>query len=162
MHILVPANSPAKSINDLVELSKNKQGLKGGSSHPSADISMMLLDKTLSIKTEVINYKQLGQLYVDLTAARIDYAFGGATSSAAALLQSGQLRSLGRLDQTGVPDFSWTALFVKSSDENGKVAKAAKKIINAESMKSLPQPFFDVNSDRLRQIVLKEYLLIPN
>ncbi len=161
MHILVPASSPVKDAQGLIAKFKADGSLRGGSAHPSADISMALLDKTLGTTTQTINYRQLSQLYMDLAAGRIDYAFGGATSSAAALLQSGQLRSLGRLDQLGVPDFSWTALFVKTGNENGKAAIAAQKVITFKNMAGLSQPFFSADSQKLQQMLRSEYELIP-
>lgn len=161
MNILVPAKSPVKDVAGLVALSKANNGLKGGTAHPSANASMHILDKTIGTNTQQINYKQITQLYTDLSSGILDYAFGGATSSAAALVQSGHLRSLGRLDQTGVPDFSWTALFVKAGNENGKVAQAAKKVVTAENMAALPQPFFRADAATLRGQLLREYALIP-
>jgi tripartite-type tricarboxylate transporter receptor subunit TctC len=161
MNILVPAKSPVKDVAGLVALSKANNGLKGGTAHPSANASMHILDKTIGTNTQQINYKQITQLYTDLSSGILDYAFGGATSSAAALVQSGHLRSLGRLDQTGVPDFSWTALFVKAGNENGKVAQAAKKVVTAENMAALPQPFFKADAATLRSQLLREYALIP-
>ena len=161
MHILVPASSPAKDFAGLVALSNSKGRLKGGSSHPSANISMGLLDKAAGTNTEQINYKQGAQLYAELASGLLDYTFGGATSSALAMIQAGHLRSLGRLDQLGVPDFSWTALFVKSGNENGKVAAAARKIVNAENMASLSQPFFRADSRTLQRMIEQEYRVIP-
>jgi len=161
MHILVPANSPVKDVQGLIAKFKTEGGLKGGSAHPATDISMALFDKTFGTTTQTINYRQLSQLYIDLAEGRIDYGFGGATSSAAGLLQSGHLRSLGRLDQTGVPDFAWTALFVKAGKENSPLANAVRKVVNAESMRGLPQPFLKMDAPTLRAQVQREFALIP-
>lgn len=161
MHILVPANSPAKDLQGLVALSNAKGKLKGGSSHPSANISMTLLDKATGSSTEQINYKQGSQLYAELASGLLDYTFGGATSSAMAMIQSGHLRSLGRLDQIGIPDFSWTALFVKAGNENNRVAVASRKIVNSENMAVLPQPFFRADFRVLQRMIEQEYKVIP-
>lgn len=160
MLILVPASSPAKDMPGLIALSKAKGGLKGGSAHPSANVSMELLNKTVGIRTDQINYKQVSQLYVDLSSGLLDYTFGGGSSSAASLLQSGHLRSLGRLDQLGVPDFSWTALFVKAGQEQGRAAQAARKVVNPENMAALPHPFFKADATKLRQLLVFEYSVI--
>lgn len=160
MHVLVPASSPAKDMAGLTALSKTKGKLKGGSSHPSANVSMSLLDKTIGMNTEQVNYKQGAQLYAELSSGLLDYTFGGATSAAAALIQSGHLRSLGRLDQTGVPDFSWTALFVKAGQEQGRAAQAARKVVSAENMASLSHPFFKADATKLRQMLVFEYGVI--
>lgn len=161
MQILIPASSPAKDLAGLVALSKSRGGLKGGTSHPSANVSMMLLDKVIGIATEPINYKQGSQLYADLSAGLLDYTFGGATGVAAGLLQAGHLRSLGRLDQLGVPDFAWTAVFVKVGNENGKVSIAAKRVVTSENMAGLPQPFFKADSQTLLRMLTQEFKLIP-
>jgi len=161
MNILVPAKSPVKDLAGIVALSKANNGLKGGTAHPSANVSMHILDKAVGTDTQQINYKQIAQLNTDLASGILDYAFGGATSSAAALVQSGHLRSLGRLDQTGVPDFAWTALFVKAGNENSPLANAVRKVVNADSMRGLPQPFLKMDAPTLRAQVQREFALIP-
>jgi hypothetical protein len=52
-------------------------------------------------------------------------------------------------------------LFVKAGNENGKVAQAAKKVVTAENMAALPQPFFRADAAMLRGQLLREYSLIP-
>ena len=161
LSITVPANSPVKDIVSLAKLSKDKGGLKGGTAHPSTNISMMLVDKVFGSTTEPINYKQTAQMYTDLAAGLIDYTVGGGNQAAAGLVQSGHIRNIGRADQMGIPDFSWTALFTRSGNENGTVANAARKAINAESMRGLPHPFFRADAIELRNQTLREYTLIP-
>jgi len=160
MHILVPANSPVKDVQGLIAKFKAEGGLKGGSAHPATGISITLFDKTFGTTTQTINYKQAAQLYTELAAGLLDYGFGG-NSVSVGLVQSGHLRSLGRLDQTGVPDFAWTALFVKAGKENSPLANAARKVINAESMRGLPQPFLKADAPTLRAQVQREFALIP-
>lgn len=161
LNITVPANSPAKDMASLAKLSKEKGGLKGGTSHPSTNISMALIDKAFGATTEPINYKQTAQLYTELAAGLLDYTVGGGNQASVALVQSGHLRNIARADQVGIPDFSWTALFVKSGNENGPLANAAKRAINADSMRGLSQPFFKADASAMRAQVQREYTLIP-
>jgi tripartite-type tricarboxylate transporter receptor subunit TctC len=161
MHVIVPVNSPAKTLTEFIELARKNGELKGGASHPSTNISMTLFDKAAGVTTQQVNYKQGVQLYTDLAAGLLDYTFGGSVAVSGALIQGGRLKSLGRLDQLGVPDFSWIALFVKTGSESSKVSQAAKKVSSAEYMAGLPQPFFKTDAAALRNQILREHNLIP-
>jgi tripartite-type tricarboxylate transporter receptor subunit TctC len=161
LNITVPANSPARDMASLAKLSKEKGGLKGGTAHPSTSISMALIDKTFGATTEPINYKQTAQLYTELAAGLLDYTVGGGNSVSVGLVQSGHLRNIARADQVGIPDFAWTALFVKADNENSPLANTARKVINAESMRGLPQPFLKADAPTIRAQVQREFALIP-
>lgn len=161
MRILVPANSPAKDVRGLVELSKAKGGLMGGSTHPSTSITLTLLDKKVGTSTTHVNYRQAAHLYTDLTAGLLDYTIGG-NQTAVSFIEDGRVRDLGRIDEMGIEDFSWTGLFVQAGNENGKVAEAIKRVINAQSMNIMGQPFLKADADDLRRLVKREYALIPS
>lgn len=161
LRVLVPANSPAKDINGLVELSKAKGGLMGGSSHPSTALILTLLDNKTGTRTTPVNYRQGAMLFADLASGQLDYSVGGGHSTAAALLEEGRLREIGRLDDLGIEDFSWTGVFVHAGNENGKTAEAIKRVVNADTVKIPGNPFFKADAEALRRLVQREYSLIP-
>lgn len=161
LSVTVPSTSPAKSVSDFVKMSAEKGGLRGGTSHPSTDISMMLLDKQLGMRTEPVAYKQTAQLYTDLAAGVIDYTIGGGNKVAVGLIESGKLRVLERINDFGIEDFSWTGLFMHAGAENSRVFEALKRVVTKSNMQDLKQPLFDADAATLRKLVAKEYALIP-
>lgn len=163
--ILVPANSPVRSYKDLEVLYRNKGTLHGGSSHPSTQLSMKLLDEVNRATTTVVNYKQPGQLASELVSGIIDYTISAVGNAATdGFVQSGQLRSVGILRDLGVEEFSWTGFFInKNTPERVKnqMRLAIERVMKSPEMQGFHQQTLLENSIFLRKQLEKEYNLIP-
>lgn len=94
--VAVPADSPAKSIADLVALAKTKpEGLNFGS--PGAGTPSHLAAEKLiaatGMKAQFIHYKGGAPMMTDLVAGRLDVAWPSAPSSRS-FLESGKIKAL--------------------------------------------------------------------
>ena len=162
--VLVPTNSPVKSISDLRSLQKSKGRLLGGSSHPSTQSSMELLDEKLGTQTTVVNYKQSSQLATELAAGLIDYTLGAkGNGSTAGFIQSGNLRVVGDIRDLGIEEFSWTAYFVHSSvpdNRKTQLAQALDKVMHSQEAKKFPQELYLLGPSGVARQVLYEYDII--
>lgn len=164
-HILVPSNSKIYTFEDLVYFSKSKDGLMGGVSHPSTEMSIRLLDKSADINSTIVNYKQASQLLIDLSESRLDYtisAIGNAASSA--YLSSGKLRSIVSLKSLDIEEFSWTAWFIHTSapeDTKKYLELTLRKVMTSEDSKKFNQTVLNMNSSEIKKIVKREYEIIP-
>ncbi len=157
--ILVPQNSPLKTIADF----KGKE-LMGGSSHPSTQSSMELLDKKFGSSTTVVNYKQAAQLAVDTASGILSYTIGGKGNGATAgFLANGQLRVIATLDSLRIEDFSWNAFFVHSSlDPKLKqtLTSSLSKVMHSKGASTYHQPLFLADSEAVSRLMVKEYRII--
>lgn len=95
--LVVPANSPAKTMKDLAALAKTKAGgLSNGT--PGAGSGSHLLGEMLKgmfgAQVEHVHYRGAAPAMTDLLAGRIDMVFA-TTVSAGAYIQDGKLRVLG-------------------------------------------------------------------
>lgn len=164
--VLVPAGSPVKSVTDLKALQLAKGALNGGSSHPSTETSMRLLDKVTGATTTVINYKQGTQLASDLAAGFIDYTIGGKGNGATAgLLASGQLRVVGMLSDLRVEEFSWNGFYIHANapaQAKASLASAIARVMESPEARRHHQPIFLADAEALRKLALREYRIIKS
>lgn len=184
--VLVAANSPIKSMKDFPALFKEKGKLFGGSSVVTTAVSMGLMDKTLGIVTEVVNYKQPQELVLNLSSGVLDYSIAGtANSSIQGLLEAGKLRAVGVVGKTrslqypqlltmkeqgfeSVEEFSWTAFFINAkTDPHTKqvVTDMLKKVMNSDAAKDFENKpgkpgRFLAGKDAIRLLQLKEEKMI--
>lgn len=94
--LLVNPSVPAHSVSELIALAKSKPGqLTYGSNGLGTIIhlSALLFAHEAGIDIRHVPYKEGGQMYTDLLAGRIDFAFT-ATSILAPQVQAGKLRAL--------------------------------------------------------------------
>jgi tripartite-type tricarboxylate transporter receptor subunit TctC len=112
--LVVPADSPVKSMKDLVTFAKSKPGgLNNGT--PGAGSGSHLIGEALKGMLggalEEVHYRGTAQAMTDLLAGRLDMVFG-TTVSAGGYLQEGRLRALavtGSKRSPALPDVPTTA-----------------------------------------------------
>jgi tripartite-type tricarboxylate transporter receptor subunit TctC len=186
VQILVPANSPVKSVKDLKALSDKKGSLQAGSFTLLNNLVSAQLDQIVGTNTEVINYTQATQAAVDTAAGRLDYTVATVGSAATAgFISSGHLRPIAVIgevpaaDFPGVKtmpeqgyapinDFAWTALFVHkdvSQERKDKlmaaIAKAVSSADGAKYEKLLGNPTrFIKSAPEVRKVQLSELAVI--
>jgi len=107
--LLVPADSPAKSVKDLVALAKSKpEGLSYGSQGIGTGGHLLgeLLAKHAGIKLLHVPYRGIAPAVTDAVAGRVDMIFSSYISSAG-YIESGKLRMLatsGTVRHPRIPD----------------------------------------------------------
>lgn len=164
--ILVPANSPAKTVADLLAIQKQKGFLNGGTSHPATEVSMGLLDKAIGTNTTLVKYKQSSQLATDIAGGFIDYTIGGKGNSATAgFVASGQIRVIGMLDDFKVEGFSWNGFFIHADapiTAKQKLSAAISKVLRSPEAEKFHQDRFLADRKTIEKLLAKEFTLIPN
>jgi tripartite-type tricarboxylate transporter receptor subunit TctC len=100
--LLVNPSVPANNLSELIALAKSKPGgLTFGSNGLGTIIHLagLMLANEAGIDIKHVPYKEGGQMYTDLIAGRIDFAFP-ASSILLPHIQSGKLRALAVTTQT--------------------------------------------------------------
>lgn len=163
--IMVPAASPVRSPADLLALQRSKGKLDGGSSHPSTQTSMGLLDGVLGTRTTIVGYKQGSQLATELAGGFIDYTIGGKGNGATAgFIDSGQIRVVGYLKDLGVEEFSWVGLFVHTSvpaPEKKRLTDAINRVMRSPEWTGFQQQRWAVPPEEVMDTMQREFGLIP-
>jgi tripartite-type tricarboxylate transporter receptor subunit TctC len=164
--LLVPADSPAKSVKDLVALAKSKpQGVTYGSQGigTGGHLLGVLLAKHAGIKLLHVPYRGIAPAVIDAVAGRVDFIFSSYLSSAG-YIESGKLRMLAiagsarhpripdvpTMAEAGYPDVQmqqWFGLFAPAGTPRPIVQKlnaAFVRALDSEEVKSklLPQVAF--------------------
>ncbi len=104
MVIVVPTNSPYKTLPDLVAALKAAPGkLNFASGTPSYQIAMEQFHDMNGVKGTAVNYKGTGPAITDLVSGVCDYSIAE-ISSILALVQGGRLRALGVADAQRLRD----------------------------------------------------------
>lgn len=163
--ILVAKDSPIHSYKDLGVLYKKKGHLNGGSSHPSTEMSLALLDKVTGATTTIVSYKMGVQLASELAGGFIDYTVSASgNTSTQGLLSTGILRSVGTLHELGVEEFSWTGLFIHKNtppEVKARLRASVTKVMNSPEMQKFHQTPFLIDAAGITKLMLREYSLIP-
>ena len=152
--VVVPLNSPAKSIQDLIALAKKQPGKLnyasagiGTASHVPAEV----MKSMAGVDIVAVQYKGTPEGMTDLIAGRMDVMFIG-TQIALPLLQTGRLRVLaltGAKRWRGMPDIptmqeagfkgyeliNWFGLWLPAAAAPAMLAK-----LHAETVKALAAP----------------------
>lgn len=101
--LVVPEQSPYKSVSDLVSAARAKPGaINGGSSSTGYRLMSAAFNEAAGIKTTDVPYKSTAGLLPDLVGGQVDYSmveFGAAYT----LVQSKKLRALAVLSPKRVP-----------------------------------------------------------
>jgi tripartite-type tricarboxylate transporter receptor subunit TctC len=154
--LVVPANSQARTVKDLIAMAKSRGGQMnfgssavGGAGHLSAELFNMMAD----IKVQHVPYKGNAPALLDLVAGRVDFVFNG-TTSVLTLIQTNKLRGLGvtglkrvgalpdvpTLDEAGLKGYSsvaWNGLAAPAKTPTAIINK-----INADANKALANKEF--------------------
>ncbi len=150
--LVVPANSPYKSVQDIIKAAKENPGkitLASQGVGTSAHLAGELFANLAGIKILHVPYKGAGPAMNDLVGGQVDMMFATATASAP-LIQGGKLRALGvttserspakpdlpTIAEAGVPGYaaeSWYGIYVPAGTPaelvkrlNAAVAKGAQ------------------------------------
>ena len=162
--VVVPANSPANTLRELVALAKTRPLNYGNpGSGSSIHLSTELFKQTAGINLQAIGYKGQPQIITDLLGAQLDMAFA-ATGLIVQHVQSGKLKALGvigreRLKQmpnvptlieAGYPEagvMAWYAIFTRAG-----APKEALDRINADIGRVLAMPDVKERMEKLGSV----------
>jgi len=156
--LLVPVDSPAKSVKDLVALAKTKrEGLSYGSQGIGTGGHLLgeLLSKNAGIKLLHVPYRGIAPAVTDAVAGRVDMIFSSYISSAG-YIESGKLRMLATsgtarhpripdvptMAEAGYPDVhmeQWFGLFAPPGTPRDVVAKLNAAYVAALSSEAVKE-----------------------
>lgn len=162
--LVVPADSPANTVQEFIELAKSRPGeLNYGSVGPgsSAHLAMAMLEHAVDIKLEQIPYSGFPQILTAIIAGDIDAAFmvpgiampqvqaGKVKALAITSLQGSELLpGLETMVESGLDNFeaiSWDAFFVPGNTPDDVVARLNKEvtaILQSEPVKAKLNAFY--------------------
>lgn len=161
--IIVPANSPYKSLNDLfADARKRPTELNYGSGSVSYTLYSEWLNELGKVKTTNVPYKGAGDVVNAVTAGLVDYAVvdaGGATE----LVRAGRLRALAYTNtqrlpllpdvptsaEAGVPEFlafNWVAATVSAKTSPAIVEKLESYFKQAGASPEIEQHYARLNN----------------
>ncbi len=93
--LVVAADSPLKSVRDVIEAARQKPGqLSYATAASTSAMAAALMENLSGVKFKAVPYKSAPQSVIDTASGVVDMAFVGIAASQA-LLQSGRLRALG-------------------------------------------------------------------
>ena len=156
--LLVPADSPAKSVKDLVAMAKSKrEGLSYGSQGIGTGGHLLgeLLAKHAGIKLLHVPYRGIAPAVTDAVAGRVDMIFSSYISSAG-YIESGKLRMLATsgtarhpripdvptMAEAGYPDVTmeqWFGLFAPANTPRDIVDKLNAAYVSALSSEAVKE-----------------------
>ncbi|MNK74432.1 Tripartite tricarboxylate transporter family receptor [compost metagenome] len=144
--VLVPADSPYKTLADLVADARKRPGvLNNGAGSPGYNLWSTWLNELLGIKTVNIQYKGAGEVVSALLGKQVDYAVAVIGFE---MIKAGKLRALAvsgpkrtpslpdvpTMAEAGVPEFqafAWTALGVSSKTPQPVVRQLEAAVLKA-------------------------------
>ncbi|HRL21075.1 MAG TPA: tripartite tricarboxylate transporter substrate binding protein [Alcaligenes sp.] len=162
--LVVPADSPANTVQEFVDLAKSRPGeLNYGSVGPgsSAHLAMAMLENAADIRLEQIPYSSFPQILTAIIAGDIDAAFM-VPGIAMPQVQAGKVKALAitslepsellpglpTMVQAGQKQFeaiSWDAFFVPSNTPDDIVARLNKEVtavLQREDIKAKLNAFY--------------------
>lgn len=103
--LLTAASNPANSVQEVVELAKQKPGeLNFASTNTSSLAATQLLEQRTGIKVVIVKYKVAPQALTDTMTGTINYFFGD-LASGGGLVRDGKLKALAVLSERRLPGF---------------------------------------------------------
>ncbi|SCU96010.1 conserved exported hypothetical protein [Cupriavidus necator] len=180
MVVVVPASSPYKTLDQLVEAARKAPGkLNYASGSAGYQVAVELFHERLRIQGNPIAYKGTAPAMTDVAAGNVDYSIGE-ISSVLPLIRAGRIRALAVTDtrrlkelpqvptvaESGAPGFevsAWTGLFAPAKVPE-KIVKALSEAVRdamqqRESVKfieNLGGSVFSGGPQQLRQFQLAE------
>ena len=149
--IMVPPNSPIKTLADLEARGKQPPPLNSGTYSPGYQLALAQFTAPAGIKLQNVMYKGLSQTLTDVMGGQVDMAVAdgtGSTSMAAqgkvrAIAVTGdsrhpELPNVPTFKESGYPEavhYSWTAFWVPT-----KTPDAVVKVLADAMQKALAQP----------------------
>lgn len=164
--LVVPANSPARSVADLVKMAKDKPGTvtfasagNGGAQHLAGE----LFAQDFKLKLVHVPYKGGAPALTDLMGGQVDMMFSAASASGPHV-KSGKLRGLAStgvkrsaafpdlptMTESGAPDFSayeWNGIFVRSGTPQPIVDKLEAEIRAIVALPEVRQRLADLGAE---------------
>ena len=149
--IMVPPNSPMKSLPDLVARGKTPPPLNSGTYSPGYQLAVAQFTAPAGVKLQNVMYKGLSQALTDVMGGQVDMAVADGTGSTT-LAAQGKVRAIAvtgdsrhpelpnvpTLKESGYPEavhYSWTAFWVPA-----KTPDAVVKVLADAMQKALAQP----------------------
>lgn len=139
--LVVAANSPFKSVSDIITAARARPGQltfaspgQGSAQHLSGE----LLKRLAKLDMQHVPYRGAAPASIDLIAGRIDFMFGN-LSDVARQVQAGQLRLIGQGDPTrapAFPDLPRIADTVPGFEVTGWFGLCGPKAMPAEAVKA--------------------------
>lgn len=156
--IAVPANSPHKTLADLVNAARQKpKGINFGNFAAGYRLATEWLSNIAGVQFMNVPYRSTSQMNTDLAAGQIDVGMDGVTSMAN-MVKAGQLRILavtGEQRHSEFPNvptiketypefaiYGWSALMVRSEvpdDITQKLADAVQKVLASNEGRAFAQ-----------------------
>lgn len=180
MVVVVPANSPYKTLGNLVDAARKAPGkLNYASGSAGYQVAVKLFHERFHIKGNPITYKGTAPAMTDVAAGNVDYSIGE-ISAVLPLIRGGRLRALAVTDaqrlkelpqvptvaESGAPGFevfAWTGVFAPAKTPQ-KIVKALSDAVHEtmqqpDSMKfveNLGGSVYPGDAQQLRQFQLTE------
>ncbi len=149
--VMVPPNSPIKSLADLVARGKQPPPLNSGTYSPGYQLALAQFTAPAGVKLQNVMYKGLSQTLTDVMGGQVDMAVADGTGSASMAAQ-GKVRAVAvsganrhpelpdvpTFKESGYPEavhYSWTAFWVPA-----KTPDAVVKVLADAMQKALSQP----------------------
>jgi tripartite-type tricarboxylate transporter receptor subunit TctC len=104
--LLVPANSPANKLADLVALDKAKPGTLSGASAgagTSPHLVLEMLNAAAGTKFVHVPYKGGGPAMVDVIGGQVDFIFNGLSANTMPMITGGKVKALAVTTPARVP-----------------------------------------------------------
>jgi tripartite-type tricarboxylate transporter receptor subunit TctC len=185
--VLVSTKSDIFTAKDLVDAGITKQGLFGGGATESHYLTIKLLDKSLATKTEIVKYKSIGQVVIDLVAGRLDYIVAAPDNPLiSGLINSGSLRiiaapnhslvgkkNIATLREQGyaeIEDLGWSALFVHTNTDKqctSDLSEGLRKVLTTETIKGsaisgILQNLYIESGIKIRDVQIRQLAVIED
>ena len=152
--VMVPPNSPIKSLADLVARGKQPPPLNSGTYSPGYQLALAQFTAPAGVKLQNVMYKGLSQTLTDVMGGQVDMAVADGTGSASMAAQ-GKVRAVAvsgasrhpelpdvpTFKESGYPEavhYSWTAFWVPTKTPDAVVnvlADAMQKALSQSDSK---------------------------
>ena len=174
--LLVPASSNVHSVADLVAKHKSGAALVAGTAAPQSDFLLQEFSKSVGVSAELIRYKQVGPMFIDLANGAFDFVASAANGAALkGMVDAQKLRPIAVLGSKpsvlfpGVPtlksmgyspvdDFAWSAIFMHDKAPSDKRTRVAEGVKSA--LKNYDGLAYDQTANAISAQVRREYDLM--
>lgn len=161
--VLVKADSPYKTVSDLLSAARTKQaGINIGSTSTGSvqNLTSHLFGSTTAVKNTIIAYKTSGDILSGLLRSDVDIGIDAYTSMKSAL-DAGQIRPLASsgpsrsrfqpnvptMKESGFPDFEvigWNSIFAPAGTPAGVISTLNRHIAEIVAMPEIQKRFLEL------------------